>query len=112
MATWVPIAELDDVPPDGRRCFQHEDKKLVVFRVGDDVHVLEDFCPHVGAPLSEGKREALTIECPWHHVVYSLTTGAALSEPSWGPASRFPARVVDGVIEIDWSKRRYPFPHP
>jgi nitrite reductase/ring-hydroxylating ferredoxin subunit len=111
VAEWIEVARLEEVPPDGPKCVAHGDKRIALFRAGDRVYALEDFCPHVGAKLSEGRREQLTVECPWHHVVYSLSTGAALSQPNWGPAHTFPVRVVDGAIEIDWSKRRYPAAH-
>ena len=108
---WIAIAELERVPRVGPLCLRHEDKKIVLFREGERVFALEDFCPHVGGALSKGVREGLTVTCPMHHVLYSLTTGAALSEPNWGPANTFPVRIVDGHVEIDWSKRRYPASH-
>lgn len=109
---WIDLAALDDIPAAGALSVTHGDKKIALFRHGDRIFALEDWCPHIGAMLSKGVHEKLTITCPLHGVVYSLTTGAALSEPNWGPARRFPARVSGGRVEIDWSKRRYTFRHP
>lgn len=111
-AEWIDIASLDDVPEDGALSVEHEDKTIAVFRRDDRVWALEDWCPHIGAKLSDGTRDNLTIKCPLHGVVYSVCTGAALSEPNWGPARTLPTRTVDGRVEIDWSKRRYTFAHP
>ena len=112
MDDWVPVALEDALPPDAVLSVCHEDKRIVLFRRGDKVYALEDWCPHIGAMLSKGTFDQFTIQCPLHGVVYSVTTGAALSDPNWGPARPFPARIRDGAIEIDWSKRAYTIPHP
>ena len=112
MEEWVDVAAVQDLPEGGALSVTHLDKKIVIFKHEDRVFALEDWCPHVGAMLSEGVRDNLTIQCPLHGVIYSVTTGVALNEPNWGPARAFPARIVKDRVEIDWKKRRYTIPHP
>jgi len=47
--------------------------KAVVFYDGKDVKVIQDVCPHMGAPLSTGKfcAHSQTLVCPWHGYEYS-----------------------------------------
>lgn len=59
--------------------------KLVAYR-GDDgeVHILDSYCPHMGADLSKGYLEGSSIRCPFH-------------EWRWGP---------DGICDdIPYAKR-------
>lgn len=112
MQEWVAIAEAEEVPTSQGMSVEYEDKKIALFKVADRIYALEDWCPHVGAELSKGSCEGLMLTCPWHNVVYSLSTGAALSEDNYGPARVFPVRIREGKVEIDWSQRRYTHKHP
>lgn len=72
-------------------------KKLVAYRGEDDntVHILDSYCPHMGADLSRGKVQGNSLRCPFH-------------DWSWGAdgvcnhipyADHIPARAVIGAYE-------------
>ena len=46
-----------------------------VFRVQGRLYALRDACPHMGAPLSEGKLTGGRVVCGWHGWSFDLTTG-------------------------------------
>ena len=48
---------------------------VAVLRVGSEVFVREDYCPHRGAPLSEGELSGTTLTCPWHGARFDLRSG-------------------------------------
>ncbi len=56
---------------------------------------VSDNCTHEDQPLSEGWLEGCEIECPLHHSIFSLETGAALSMPATEPLDTF-CVTVDG----------------
>jgi nitrite reductase/ring-hydroxylating ferredoxin subunit len=75
------------------------DGELEVIAIATDanitnIKVIEDICPHMGAPLSEGRycRKTNTLQCPWHGYIFSLETGVFVENPN----------------ELIWEKLRYP----
>jgi 3-phenylpropionate/trans-cinnamate dioxygenase ferredoxin component len=64
------------------RCVQVEKKPVAVWNIGGTYYGAEDFCPHLGGPLSEGTLEGTCVTCPWHGAKFDLATGKALEGPS------------------------------
>ena len=49
--------------------------RLLVVRLGDDVHAYLDRCAHLGVALSEGTLEGGVLTCAAHHWQYDAATG-------------------------------------
>ncbi len=65
---WFQFAYADELSPGQVMPLEYFGKQLVAFR-GDDgaAHVLDAYCPHLGAHLGHGGRvEGSTIRCPFH----------------------------------------------
>jgi phenylpropionate dioxygenase-like ring-hydroxylating dioxygenase large terminal subunit len=65
---WFQLAYSDEIPAGAVQRLQYFGQELVAFR-GEDgrVHVLDAYCPHLGANLAiGGKVEGDTIRCPFH----------------------------------------------
>jgi nitrite reductase (NADH) small subunit/3-phenylpropionate/trans-cinnamate dioxygenase ferredoxin subunit len=56
-------------------------KLIAVFRCGDQVHAIDDMCPHMGASLAGGYVEGGVVTCPWHAWRFRLTDGAWADNP-------------------------------
>ena len=69
-------------------------------RVGDVVHALKDTCSHAGGPLSQGKLEGDTIQCPWHYSVFRLSDGSVVHGPAGSRQPSYEARINGDQIEI------------
>ena len=93
----VSIGSIDDFP-DGTPIFaEAEGERLCVVRVGDQVHVVCDDCPHAEASLSDGDylADENAVECPLHGSTFDMTTGVPNEPPATEAVESF-AVVRDG----------------
>jgi nitrite reductase/ring-hydroxylating ferredoxin subunit/uncharacterized membrane protein len=93
---WTPVGSLDELPdgtPVRRRAGQ---EPVLVLRRGGQVTVLSDTCPHLAAPLSDGRVEGDDIVCPWHGSRFRLSDGGLVHGPATAPVPCFETRVAGG----------------
>ncbi|WP_298857831.1 nitrite reductase small subunit NirD [uncultured Sulfitobacter sp.] len=101
MSDWMDIAALDDVPQRGSRVVKTPGGCVAVFRTAEDeVYALNNSCPHMGGPLSEGIVHGASVTCPLHNWVFSLETGQARGADI-GRVDTYPAKVENGRILLD-----------
>lgn len=86
--------------------------RVVLVRRGERVFAAHDRCPHRGAPFSEMGLvdDDGTLLCGWHYWGFRLEDGVHTQVESIKLCT-FPARVVDGRVEVDLS-RPPPYPPP
>lgn len=100
--TLVRVAAWEDVPADGGGLLAEAGGRAVaVFRDGDEARVIEDKCPHRGAPLSDGARIGDEVRCPWHGARFDLRTGKATCGPAVGGVKVFEARVEGEAVWVE-----------
>lgn len=99
------LFSLDELADGEARRIDVDGFRLCVVRLGEQVRVVGDRCTHADVSLAEGEVDPLecTIECPQHGSAFSLETGAALSLPAIKPTPTYPARVVEGEVEVELS---------
>jgi len=73
---------------------------VALFRLDGAVFALHDICSHGLARLSDGFVEDGCVECPLHQGLVDIRNGEPRSEPITTPVRSFPARVVDGRIQV------------
>lgn len=100
---WVALAKLADLPADAGREVAHGGRAYALFRLGDRAVALAGRCPHQGAHLASGPVDPArgTVTCPRRGCLrwrFDLATGAGVDLVVACPT--FPARVVDGVVEV------------
>lgn len=97
---WIEIGLLEDIPREGARLIRTPSGCIAVFRTaGDEVHALDDRCPHKGGPLSQGIVHGTSVTCPLHNWVFDLSTGLAQGADE-GQVATYPVRVREGVLQI------------
>jgi nitrite reductase (NADH) small subunit len=97
---WIEVGSLDDVPVRGSRRIAVPGGAIAVFRTADDrVFALDDKCPHLGGPLSQGIVHDAGVTCPLHNWVIDLESGRARGADE-GCVRTVPVRNEGGRILI------------
>jgi nitrite reductase/ring-hydroxylating ferredoxin subunit len=77
------------------------DRRVAVYRLGDEYFVTDDICTHQKAHLSEGYVEDGCIHCPLHFGSFDIRTGQPTGPPVTKPLAVLPVRIEDGVVLAD-----------
>ncbi len=87
-------------------------RPVLIARVGDAVYAMDAVCAHLGCALLTEVSGA-QVMCPAHEAVWDIRTGVLLAEPKIkpempceqealkAPLRTYPAREVDGFVEIE-----------
>jgi nitrite reductase/ring-hydroxylating ferredoxin subunit/uncharacterized membrane protein len=76
------------------------DVSICLLRRGNEIHAFEEWCTHLGGPLSEGELDGNLVTCPWHASQFDVTTGAVTGSPATIPLRTFTARLREGKVEV------------
>jgi nitrite reductase/ring-hydroxylating ferredoxin subunit len=87
-----------DVLAGDRAVVELEGRRILLLRVGDDVHAFDNACPHEGNPLVEGEVLGDVLECAYHGWRFDLATGACLAGDE--AAHRYPAELRGDEVRI------------
>lgn len=93
-ARLVRAASLTELRAAGRLVARADGRSLCLFADGDQVHAVDNRCPHMGFPLHRGTVCAGILTCHWHHARFDLATGGTFDQFA-DELRRFPV-VVDG----------------
>jgi len=101
MSIWVAVCAVEDIDPEDVIRFDHGGKTFAVYRSAKgEVFATDGLCTHEQVHLADGLVIDDTIECPKHNGRFNYRTGAPLRAPVCVALATYPARVVDGMIEI------------
>ncbi len=101
---WKDVGALCDVPRQGARIVETSFGRIAVFKTAnDDIYAIEDKCPHLGGPLSQGIVHGAHVTCPLHNMVIELKSGRAVA-PDEGCVLTLPVRIDERRILLDFSK--------
>ena len=101
---WKDVGALTDIPSQGARTVETSFGRIAVFRTTEgDVYAIEDKCPHLGGPLSQGIVHGARVTCPLHNMVIDLTSGGAIA-PDEGCVVTLPVRIDGERILLDFTK--------
>jgi len=98
---FVDLGPLANLPDAAGIAVTFERRRLAVFRCGDEVFVVDDYCPHRGFPLHDGPIAAAQVRCRTHGSVFDLRTGEVLRGPARTGVASYPVEVVDGNVRVE-----------
>src|SRR5262245_19258350 len=97
---FVPVASLSDLRAAGRLVIHLDHHVVCLFADGDDVHAVDNRCPHMGFPLHRGTLCDGILTCHWHHARFDLKTGGTFDQ--WADElRRFPVLIDGNAVLID-----------
>src|ERR1700746_1287000 len=100
--TRVRVGSLDELKAEGCLVASAGGHRVAVFWHEGQVWAVDNRCPHMGFPLSQGTVQDGLLTCHWHHARFDLASGGTL-DPFAGDARVYPT-VVEGpdvFIEVD-----------
>ena len=97
---WHDVAARDQLDPDFPLGVEVGGQQVGLFLVDDQVHALDDVCPHAFAMLSQGFQENGQIECPLHAARFEIATGKSLNEIGQRDIRCFPVQVAQGRVSV------------
>ncbi len=102
-ATTITIGRVEDLPEGSCKTIELPDgDQIAVFNVSGEFCATNNFCPHKGAPLSEGILCGSVIECEWHGWQFDVRSGECLTVAE--KIATYRVIVEDGVIEVVCAK--------
>ncbi len=96
----IRVAALDDLVEGRGQRVDVADRRIALFRVGEEVFALADTCSHAEASLSEGEVFDDVVECPLHGAAFDLRTGEVLTLPATKPVAAYTVEVEDGEVNL------------
>jgi nitrite reductase/ring-hydroxylating ferredoxin subunit len=96
------VLDLDALPVGEAATVKRPGKQVAVFRTAqDEVHAVDNLCPHEGYPLAPGAVKDGLLTCEWHNWKFRLSDGVCVLGGE--DVRRYPVRIEDGGIFLDLS---------
>jgi len=97
----VTVGRVEDLPAGRGATIELEGgKELALYNVSGEFYAIENFCPHRGAPLADGRLCGHTVTCDLHNWRFDVRTGACLGKFD-GKVESYKVIVEDGMIKIE-----------
>jgi nitrite reductase (NADH) small subunit len=98
---WIEIGSIDDIPVQAARIVKSSKGCIAVFRTATgSAYALQDRCPHMGGPLSQGIVHGTSVTCPLHNWVIDLRSGKAMGADE-GSVPVIPLKIEAGRVFLD-----------
>ena len=96
----MDVAAVGEVPVGGVKLFHYptENNPAILIRLGEEQYVAYmQACTHLSCPVTFSAKHG-RIECPCHHGVFEVETGAVMSGPPPRPLPKIRLAVEDGRL--------------
>ncbi len=97
--TWYPVIAEADFPEDGKTTAILNGWHVLIGKIEDGYHAINDRCTHAASHLSTGRIRRGAVMCPLHGARFELTSGRCLGG-TYRDIRVFPLRITDGQIEV------------
>ncbi len=102
-AEWKDVGAVDDIPAEGARTVETSFGTIGIFKTASgEIFAIEDKCPHLGGPLSQGIVHGTHVTCPLHNLVIDLVSGGVVG-PDDGCVKTLPVKIEAQRVLLDVS---------
>jgi nitrite reductase/ring-hydroxylating ferredoxin subunit len=101
---YTRVARLSDVQAAGCLTVQADGHTLALWSYGNQVYAVDNRCPHMGFPLSQGSIKDGILICHWHHARFDLASGGTFDQFA-DDVHAFPVMLRDGEVWADLRPR-------
>ena len=112
---WTQVLPADQLTPGTRKVVKVGDRNILLLNHENQLHAVENTCPHLKLPLKSGKIENGAIVCSFHRSAFDLNNGSVKTWCPWPPVVGsllgkvssekslpvFPIKEENGSILID-----------
>ena len=111
---FVFVARVEDIPAGKNRCFDVEDRGVLLCAFKSGMKVVENLCSHEKKSIEGGRlRGASKLVCPHHGSNFDLDQdGKPLGAPAVLPLTVFPVKVEDGNVYVQLVEAKKPPANP
>lgn len=82
-------------------CVVAKGQDLALFRVGEQIHCIDNTCPHAEGPLCEGELDQFMLTCPWHGSQFDVRDGSVHGPPARVGVKSYKVTVQGDEIWVD-----------
>lgn len=100
MPQWFDLCQVDSIKDGDAKSFEVNGKAIGVFHTAGEFKAIDDYCPHMGAPLSSGHVEDGIVTCPWHAWRFRLEDGAWADNPRI-KIGCYKLQIADGRLQVE-----------
>lgn len=98
--SWIRVADLADIQFRKPFATTVDETDIFLYRTDDEIIVLQNACPHYGAPLTDGTLRDSSITCPWHNAQFDLKTGSLLEPPALDDLAKYDVKTDNGEVFV------------
>ena len=102
MTQWINACATDDIDEEDLIRFDHGAQTFAIYHSPEgNFYATAGLCSHENVHLCDGLVMGHLIECPKHNGRFNYKTGEAKRLPCVARLKTWPARVVDGMVEVE-----------
>ncbi len=106
---WTRAASLHELRRTNCQTARVNGHTLALFYHEETVYAVDNRCPHMGFPLSDGTVRDGILTCHWHHARFDIASGGTF-DPWADDVSAFPTELRGDEIWVDIAPRADPIP--
>jgi len=100
----ITLGEANYLPPGTFTRFElAEGEELAVYNIDGEYYATENFCPHKGALLTEGRLCGHVVECGWHGWQFDVRNGECLTADERIPS--YEVKLHEGMLLVEIPSR-------